>query len=139
MAVDKSFLGTGWAFPPEFDHLSKTVCMVGEEEDIQESLTILLGTSPGERVMQPTYGCGLRAMVFETITESTVTEIKDIIERAILFFEPRITLTSIDIETVNSADGFLKITLEYTVRATNSRSNMVYPFYFGEGTDIRFT
>ena len=49
MAVDKSFLGTGWAFPPEFDHLSKAVRMVTEEEDLRESLTILLGTSPGER------------------------------------------------------------------------------------------
>ena len=137
MAVDQSFLGTGWAFPPEFDQVSKNVRMVAEEDDIRESLTILLGTSPGERIMQPTYGCALRSMVFETITESTLTVIKDLIERAILFFEARITLTSIDIDTAKSAEGRLSIALEYTIRATNSRSNMVYPFYFGEGTDIR--
>ena len=137
MPVDKSFLGTGWAFPPEFNKTSKEVKIVSEDNDIKESLYILMSTSPGERTMQPTYGCELRSIVFEVLTESTITEIKDIIERAILFFEPRIDLNFIDIDTEESGQGILNILVDYTVRATNSRSNMVYPFYFQEGTSIQ--
>ena len=138
MAIDQSFLGSGWGFPPEFSKAAKDVRLVSEEDDIQESLNILLSTFPGERMMQPTYGCELKTMVFETINESAITAIKDIIERAVLFFEPRISLDEIEIDTGNLGDGLLNILLDYTVRATNTRSNMVYPFYFREGTDIGF-
>jgi len=137
--IDKDFLGIGWSFPPEFHKHANTlgVKMVAEEEDIGESLKILLSTVPGERTMQPTYGCGLHAMVFEDINESTITELKDIIERAVLFFEPRITLESVDIDTEGSLEGRLKIQLNYTVRKTNTRSNIVYPFYYLEGSQVR--
>jgi len=137
MDRDRVFLGTGWSFPPEFDRRLKAVKMVSGEEDIRESLRILLATAPGERVMQPSYGCGLKQLVFETMSESVVTEIKDLIERAVLFFEPRITLTRIEVDTVDVYEGLLKIALDYTVRTTNTRSNMVYPFYFLEGTNLR--
>ena len=137
--IDKAFLGIGWSFPPEFHKHANSigVKMVAEEEDIGESLKILLSTVPGERTMQPTYGCGLHAMVFEAIDESTITELKDIIERAVLFFEPRITLESVDIDTEESLEGRLKIQLNYTVRKTNTRSNIVYPFYYLEGSQVR--
>jgi len=136
--MDKAFLGVGWGFPPEFHKQANAigVKMVAEEEDIGESLAILLSTRPGERIMQPAYGCGLHSMVFETINESTVTELKDIIERAILFFEPRITLGSIDVNTEDVLDGKLLIQLNYTVRKTNTRSNIVYPFYYLEGSRV---
>ena len=75
--------------------------------------------------------------MFGNITTSVVTELKDTIERSILFFEPRITLDHIDIDTSEQYAGILKIRLNYTVRATNNRSNMVYPFYFREGTQVR--
>ena len=136
MDFDKSFIGTGWSFPPEFSRNSGRVKMVSAEDDIKESLHILFSTSPGERVMQPTYGCGLKTMMFEIISESIVTEIKDVVERAILFFEPRITLNSIEINSERAIEGVLEIFLNYTVRTTNSRNNMVYPFYFQEGTNI---
>ena len=87
--------------------------------------------------MQPDYGCGLHAMVFESIDESTVTELKDIIERAVLFYEPRITLENIDVDTEDELEGRLKIQLNYTVRTTNTRSNIVYPFYYLEGSQVR--
>ena len=137
--INKVFLGIGWSFPPEFHKHADVlgVKMVAEEEDIGESLRILLSTRPGERVMQPDYGCGLHAMVFETIDESTVTELKDIIDRAILFYEPRITLEDIDVNTEDELDGRLKIQLNYTVRKTNTRSNIVYPFYYLEGSQVR--
>ena len=82
--INKAFLGRGWSFPPEFNRTSGEVTLVSEDEDIQESLSILLTTAPGERVMNPAYGCGLKLLTFENISESTVTEIKDVIGRAIL-------------------------------------------------------
>ena len=137
MPIDKSFLGTGWSFPPEFDGTSKNVQTVSAEDDIQQSLFILFSTAPGERVMQPSYGCDLRSMVFENITESTVTAIRDMIEKAVLFFEPRIDLNFVDLDTGQIEEGILNILVDYTVRATNTRSNMVYPFYVQEGTNIQ--
>ncbi len=136
MPIDKSFLGTGWSFPPEFNDTSKDVQTVFAEDDIQQSLYILFSTTPGERVMQPSYGCELRSMVFENMTVSAATAIKDIIERAVLFFEPRIDLNFVDLDTGQIEEGILSILVDYTVRATNTRSNMVYPFYFQEGTNI---
>lgn len=136
---DKSFLGRGWGFPPRFEKHDGMfeLQMVSLEADIQESLSILLATSPGERVMQPTFGCGLKSMIFENIDESTVTELKDLIERAILFFEPRITLDDIYINTEDVYEGLIRIHLDYTIRSINTRSNIVYPFYFQEGTGVK--
>ena len=137
---NKSFLGTGWGFPPEFVRDGSgglAVKMVSEDEDIKESLRILIATTPGERVMNPAYGCRLKSMMFDVIDEGTITEIKDIVERAVLFFEPRISLISIDVDTENVYEGMLNLQLNYQIRGTNSRSNVVYPFYFNEGTHVR--
>lgn len=142
MAIDKSFLGTGWSFPPKFSKGDSAfdrggqVLMVTEEDDIRESLHILLSTAPGERVMQPAFGCGLKLHVFDHVNESAVTEITDLIERAILFFEPRISVEKIIVANDKILEGLLTIDIEYRIRATNTRSNMVYPFYFLEGTNV---
>lgn len=136
MTEESRFLGTGWSFPPSFDFRTKQAVLVSQVQDIEQSLYILLSTTPGERIMQPTYGCGLRRMVFETINESTITEIKDIVSRAVLFFEVRITLHEVQVETDALLDGVLRLRLDYTVRTTNSRHNMVYPLYLQEGTAL---
>ena len=139
MGVDKSFLGTGWSFPPAFNKKG-AVNTVTAEDDIQESLHILLSTTPGERVMQPTYGCGLKSRIFEDINESTVTDIRDLVARAILFFESRVSVERVTIDLESDDDfrqGLVKINILYTVRATNNRHNMVYPFYFTEGTNVK--
>jgi phage baseplate assembly protein W len=136
-ATDTQFLGTGWSFPPSFDWRSKEALLVSEVQDIEQSLRILLGTVPGERVMQPAYGCGIKRMVFENINDSTLTEIKDIVSKAVLFFEVRITLHEIDIDWSDALNGVLRLKLDYTVRTTNTRTNMVYPLYLREGTNLR--
>ncbi|MBC7605042.1 MAG: GPW/gp25 family protein [Ramlibacter sp.] len=111
--------------------------MISAEPDIQQSLRILLATNPGERVMQPAYGCGIKRMVFEQMNESTLTEMRHLIEKSILFFEPRITVNEIAIDTDHWIDGELRIHIDYTVRTTNSRNNMVFPMYFREGTGVK--
>ena len=137
MQADKSFLGRGWGFPPRFDVRSKSVHMVANEADIKESLRILIATRPGERIMQPAYGCGMHALVFEGVNELTIAEIQEAIDQAILFFEPRISLERVEVDAEQAYEGLLQIGIEYTVRETNTRSNIVYPFYFREGTNVR--
>jgi phage baseplate assembly protein W len=136
MSADLTFLGTGWSFPPEFSKRG-SVKMVSAEEDIRQSLLILLSTTPGERVMQPSFGCGLKSKVYENINESSVTILKDMIKRAILFFEPRVVLESINADTTESYEGRLNFIIQYRVISTNTRHNIVYPFYFREGTDVQ--
>ncbi|GAL86329.1 hypothetical protein MYP_3558 [Sporocytophaga myxococcoides] len=138
MKHKKTFLGVGWKFPPTFDKTSGSIMLVSEEEDIRESLFILLSTKPGERTMLPEYGCDLNKMIFESIDSSLITEMKGMIENAILYFEPRIILNEIDISQDKTNDGLLLIDVQYTIRKTNKRSNMVYPYYILEGNEARF-
>lgn len=128
------FLGRGWQFPFRFDPRNRQVGMAAGVEDIEESLRILFGTAPGERVMLPAYGCDVRRAVFETIDESTLTDLKESIRRAILFFEPRILLEHIETEAEPMA-GRVDLKLEYVVRTTNTRHNLVYPLYLDQATE----
>ncbi|MFD1614238.1 GPW/gp25 family protein [Gelatiniphilus marinus] len=135
MDNNKSFLGTGWSFPPEFDKAKKTVVMTSDEVDIKKSLEILLATRLGERIMQPTYGCNLEELMFKPLNTTLKTFVVDLIKTAILYHEPRIDVEKIDIDPTNELQGELLIVIDYRVRATNSRANLVYPFYKAEGTE----
>jgi phage baseplate assembly protein W len=131
MNEEKSFLGIGWSFPPAFDNASGAVQMLKGEDDIQSSLQVLLATRLGERVMQPLFGCNLDAMVFELLDTTLKTEMRNLIQKAILYFEPRINIDRIDIESTET-NGLILITVNYVVRSTNTRGNLVYPFYLSE-------
>ena len=133
---DHSFLGTGWSFPPEFDPDMGSIVMVSDEQDIWESLQVILSTAPGERMMFPKFGCGIRKMVFDTVNATFLTQLKELIRFSILHYEPRIILNNVSINGSDANEGLLNIQLDYTIRKTNSRSNMVYPFYLREGTNI---
>ncbi|MDH7460655.1 GPW/gp25 family protein [Chitinophagaceae bacterium 26-R-25] len=129
------FLGTGWKFPPEFNKDAGTVLLVSDEQDINESLNILLSTSLGERVMQPAYGCNLADSVFETLNPTIVGYIKDRVQNAILFYEPRIVVQNIEVTPDDSPEllqGRFLIRIEYVIPETNSRFNYVYDYYKNE-------
>ncbi len=130
--ISKSFLGTGWGFPPSFSKVDATVAMTSDVEDIERSLHILLSTRRGERVMQPTYGCNLDVLLFEPITLTLITFITDLIRTAILYHEARITLNKVNVSDSDSLEGVVLIEVDYTVKSTNSRFNYVYPFYKNE-------
>lgn len=136
MDSKNSFLGTGWAFPPTFVKEQKNTKMISNEEDIESSLHILLTTRLGERVMFPEYGCSLEELVFESLNRTLITYTVDLIKTAILYHEPRIEVLKIDISETDPLEGKLLISIDYMVRATNSRTNVVFPFYKEEGTDI---
>jgi len=128
-------LGKGWQFPPHFNARTKRVSMVTGVEDVEESLRILLATYPGERVMLPAYGCAIRRVVFETLSENTITELKEMISTAILFFEPRITLLQLDVVVADSLEGRLDVSIDYRIRTTNTRHNLIYPLYLKQATN----
>lgn len=132
--LDTSFLGRGWSFPLKFTE--KGFAKMSEhEDDIDESLRILLMTYPGERTMQPEFGSRLRDFCFEKFSLRTETLIRDEIRRAILLNEPRIDAEDIEILPTEET-GVLKINVCYVVRSTNSRRNLVFPFYLNEATDV---
>lgn len=132
MANEESFLGRGWAFPPAFTHGGAEVAMVAGAEDVHESLRILLGTLPGERVMQEEFGCDLPGVQFEEMDQGLVNTMTRMIGDAILEYEPRVTLDQLEVDDDEAVAGLLLIRIDYTIRATNSRYNMVYPFYLNE-------
>jgi phage baseplate assembly protein W len=136
MEENQAFLGTGWSFPPEFKLTNKSVVMLTDEDDIKSSLEILLTTKVGERILQPKYGCNMDELIFNPLDRTLKTFVTELIETAILYHEPRIDVEKIDISQGDDFTGELLVILDYKIRATNSRINMVFPFYKGEGTDL---
>lgn len=134
--MDEQFLGKGWAFPLVFENQGRSVRMAEAEDDICQSLTILLSTELGERVMRPAFGWKRNALLFEPLSTSFASYLKREIETAILFFESRIELNKVTFETTLDREGLIEIRLDYTIRVTNTRSNFVYPFYLNEANIV---
>ena len=129
----QTFLGRGWKFPLKFKN--GAAVMSEAEEDVDEGLRILLGTYPGERLMRPDYGCRLRDYCFRNYESDTISQIDEEIRNAITTFESRVIIENIDYK-MDEINDVLEIIIDYKVIATNSRRNLVYPFYVNEGTDI---
>jgi phage baseplate assembly protein W len=131
------FLGTGWSFPPEFVPAEdrSAAALVSGQTDIEQSLGILLSTLPGERVMQPRYGCDLTPLLFDALTTSLITDITDRVVTSILYFEPRIILDNVRVTPDDALNGRILIEVSYRISATNSRHNFVFPFYKVEASE----
>ncbi len=134
MNDELAFLGIGWGFPPSFTLGGGEVEMVAGHEDIQESLKILFATTRGERVMAEEYGCDLHSVQFEEINQGLVNSLTSLVADAILYHEPRVTLDDVDVAEDPEVNGLLNVSIAYTVRSSNSRFNMVFPFYLSEAT-----
>ncbi len=129
----KAFLGVGWAFPPCVANSGGTQT-VRYDEDIKQSLRIILGTDQGERVMRPDFGAGLRSFIFGPINHTTLQRVKARVQDALLKWEPRIDVLQVKVTLDNTQRSKLLIDISYRVRATNTLQNLVYPFYLQEGT-----
>ena len=136
MSNGKTFLGIGWSFPPSFDNRSGINKMVSDAEDIAQSLRLILLTAYGERIMRPEFGSNLFNTIFGSINSLTINKISRYINQSVLEFEPRVTLNNVEIDQDVVNDGKLNIKLDYTIRTINVRTNIVFPFYFKEGTNI---
>ena len=138
MTTENKFLGSGWQYPPEFsksDTFAK-LAMVSGPENISQSLKALLTTNLGERLMRPDYGCGISQLLFELIDQRTVTKIRNSIADAILLYEPRINLLNVNVFQDQHNTGLLSISIEYIIKTTNSRFNLVYPFHINEANVV---
>lgn len=129
----KDFLGRGWAMPVALDPRTGRLAVSEYEDDIRQSILIILETAPGERVMRPDFGCGIHELVFGTIDSTTLRRVSSVVEEALRQFEARIEVLGVNADADGAADGLLKIELEYRVRKTNQTGNLVFPFYFREG------
>lgn len=128
---DRAFLGRGWSFPAGVD-VDGSIALAEYEEDIRQAIRIILGTDPGERVMRPDFGAGLRALTFEPNNTTTQALARHRVEQALLQWEPRIDDIEVKVEA-DPPNGRLMIDIHYRVRATNTFYNLVYPFHLAEG------
>lgn len=133
--IDRSFLGTGWNFPPTFRREWYGVEMLTGEEDVHSSIHIILATITGERIMLPTFGCNLQPHLFDAMNASNVALLEKIVKEALIFHEPRIIVGDLT-TTVFANEGRLEINIEYTIISTNTRYNYVFPYYVKEATNI---
>lgn len=133
--IDRSFLGTGWGFPPTFRREWYGIEMLVNEDDVRSSIYIILQTISGERVMLPNFGCNLQPYVFEPMNVPNIAMIEKIVKEALVLHEPRIIVDEISSEPFQN-EGRLEISINYTIITTNTRYNYVYPFYIKEATNI---
>ena len=129
-ADPKAFLGRGWAFPVGVSE--GRIATALHEEDIRQAIRIILDTEPGERVMRPDFGAGLRGLLFEPINTTTLALARHRVERALVLWEPRIDSVGVDVRA-EPRQGLLRIEVRYRVRTTNTFYNLVHPFYVQEG------
>ena len=129
----RAFLGIGWAFPPRFD-ADGHAAEAAYDEDVRQALLIILGTNPGERLMRPDFGAGLDRLVFEPIDAAMPTRVAQLVREAVVAWEPRVDVEAVRATPEGRPANVLSIELDYRVRATNTRANLVYPFYLQEGS-----
>ena len=130
--MSESFLGTGWKFPINVNSRGQLGYSSGEG-DIDEAIWIILGTSKGERVMLPEFGCGIHDLVFEPLNPSTIGDVVYHVKEALIRWEARIDVVDVRVEQEETESNKLLIWIDYRVRNNNAYYNMVYPFYFNEG------
>jgi len=130
--MERDILGTGWRFPVSTDETDAIEVSTGAR-DVEESIRIILATTPGERVMRPTFGCGIHEFVFATVDTTTLNLVESTVEEALVEWEPRIEVRDVDASTEHLSDGRLDIHVDYRIKQTNDERNLVYPFYVGGG------
>ena len=132
MAELRAILGTGFGFPLRIGGRGGFP-LAREEQDVAEAITLVLATSPGERLMRPEFGCGIHDYVFAPNNASTRGAIAHQVQRALMRFEPRIDLLEVRAETTPEQQNLILIRIDYRIRANNAFHNIVYPFFLAEG------
>lgn len=125
--MDMDFLGVGLGFPLRVE--DGKIAWSEYEDSIRESIMLILGTSIGERIMRPDFGCGLNDLAFSTNDTSTASFAIFHVEEALKKWEPRIELMNVDANADEQEVNRLNISIEYRIMSSNTRSNLVYPFY----------
>ena len=122
------FEGRGWRFPIGLDG-SGAIAQAREDDKVRQSIETILRTAPGERVMRPDFGCQIHDLVFDTISGAMVGRVAAVVASALATWEPRIDVLSVDPRQDTDDPTRLLIEIQYRIRSTNSRFNLVFPFY----------
>jgi uncharacterized protein len=130
--MTQEFLGVGWKFPIELNNAGE-ISFSRYEEDIRESIWIILSTAPGERLMRPDFGCGIHQFIFALNDTRTAGLVQFHVEEALTRWEPRIELQQVQVQADPGNPALLLVIIEYRVKANDSRFNLVYPFYLERG------
>ncbi len=133
---DASFLGSGWSFPPTFEVGNYRLNMTHKDDNINQSIDIILQTRQGERSMMPLFGSPLHRFLFKKMSASLQSEIIDAVKSALLNDEPRITVDNVALAELGEGQSGLAIQIYYTVKKTNSRHNHVFPFVHNDATNV---
>ncbi len=120
------FRGAGWAFPVGTE--DGGIALSRADESIRESILLILSTAKGERIMRPTFGCGIHELVFAPNDTTTAARVSYEVRQALIEWEPRIEMLEVQV-TADADAGKLLINVRYRVRTTNNVFNLVYPFY----------
>jgi phage baseplate assembly protein W len=133
MDPNKELIGQGWAFPLRLNTRNAISLVTGNNE-IEQAIRIILGTIPGERVMRPEFGCRAWELVFAPNNAATQALLEYYVRQALEFWEPRIALQQVVVETRQDQETTLFVTIDYVIKATHDPRSIVYPFYvMGEG------
>jgi uncharacterized protein len=122
------FLCRGWAFPLRLDG-SGAFALAEGEDDVDQAIRLILGTAPGERPMRPEYGCAIHDMIFDSIDPSLAGRAAVEVRTSLTRWEPRIEITAVVATPHPVEPHVLLISVDYRIRATNDRRNLVFPFY----------
>jgi phage baseplate assembly protein W len=137
--METDFLGKGWKFPVQTVDISQNcekqyfIAESADEEKIRESIWIILGTAKGERLMHPEFGCSINRLVFEINNSTTRTLVAFHIQEALREWERRIEVIDVSADTDKNDQSKLEITINYMIRSSNRKANLVYPFYLERG------
>jgi phage baseplate assembly protein W len=130
VGVADRWIGTGLRFPIRPDGVTGALPRVTGLDRIRQSIEQVLDTEPGERVMLPEFGCGLRRFLMEPNTLTTRSAIKRDIEQALARWEPRVRVTGVAV-TPGEEPSLAWVQISYQLLSDRREDNLVYPFYFG--------
>jgi phage baseplate assembly protein W len=128
--MTEPFLGTGWRFPILPDEAGRLSYAVGEQS-IEHCLRALLLTATGERVMRPDFGTRAQESVFAPGSVQNLRDLENSIATAVRTYEPRVELDSVRAEADLADESRVTVTVSYRIRRTNTKQNLVFPFYVG--------
>ncbi len=126
--MNANFLGVGWTSPVKFNKTGQ-IEMARYEDCVRQSILMILGTAKGDRIMRPDFGCGIHDLVFANNSPGTIGQVISEVRQALIEWEPRIDILEVDAYPDETQPNRLLIQINYQVRTTNNRFNLVYPFY----------
>jgi phage baseplate assembly protein W len=124
----KEIVGRGWTFPPKID-AQGGIALTTERNELDQSILIILSTSPGQRVMRTTFGCRLHELVFAPNNSHTAAQARRFVEEALGMWEPRINVVKIEVYPDPKAANRLLVNIDYQIKVNHDRRSLVYPFY----------